>query len=444
MAYFDLYVRTGGSNLNAGTTDSDSPTLSVTGASINETSTGVLTITAASGTPFSAVSVGQWVAVSFSSDTATSFISQITAINGGGSSVTCSNENSAAITFFGQYSTSNNGNFGLGANTVNIRVGGAWASIVPMTTLSALYQPLAKMGSATGYSIRINIKTGTYSSSSSITLVTPTTIGKPLFLRGYNSTAGDLDNVANPGTHPLLSFSSTANLTIPNYCRLENIDVSTSGTANPLISASGLNVQLTRCRFTGTSGVLNISGAGFDSWACYFATTSTTVANIVSSSNGGMANLTECVVDGGLYCVTASYQINAKECVFKNSTSHVVLASTVNQGTSFHRCVFYNSGTSSDAILIASNTNFHSISFCIFHQIKRYAINVTNSSYSGIRLAGNDYSSITSGQLNGVYESYQHAALTESSSPFTAAGSNDFTVISTATVFSQTFVYEMP
>jgi hypothetical protein len=80
----------------------------------------------------------------------------------------------------------------------------------------------------------------------------------------------------------------------------------------------------------------------------------------------------------------------------------------------------------------------------VFDTIKRYAINNTGTGFVGLRLSGNDYSSITSGQLNGVYESYQHAAITESSSPFTSSSTNDFTLVSTSTAVTQTFVFEMP
>jgi hypothetical protein len=43
-----------------------------------------------------------------------------------------------------------------------------------------------------------------------------------------------------------------------------------------------------------------------------------------------------------------------------------------------------------------------------------------------------------------VYESYQHAAIAESSSPFTSSSTNDFTLVSTSTAVTQTFTFEMP
>ena len=405
-----------------------------------------MTFTASSGTPFSGASVGQWASILSGGEGAsgTTFISQISAIGGSGASITVYTENgqSAVKTFFGDFSNTDNGNFGP-SGTVTVRVGGAWANIVPMTT-GAATSPRTMSYAGSVNSIRVNVKSGTYNSSTSLTLVTPPTVGKPLFIRGYATTAGDLDNVANPGTHPSLSFSSTAGLTLPAYTRLENIDVTTSGSANPLVTVSGLGVMMTRCRITATSGAITVTGAGFNAWACYFATTSTTVTNTASQANGGLPTFTECVFQGGLYNATASYTSAFLECVFKNPTSHNILASTASAGNVFHRCTFYNSGTTADGILSASNINYHSITFCIFDTIKRYAVNSTNSSFVQFRLAGNDYSSITSGQLNGVYESYQHAAITESASPFTSASTNDFTLVSTSTAVTQTFTFEMP
>jgi len=325
-----------------------------------------------------------------------------------------------------------------------VRVGGAWASIVPVTATSALWTPLAKITNATGYSARVNVKSGTYSSATSITLLSPANVGKVVLFRGYNTTAGDLDNVANPGTHPSLSFSSTASLTLPAYTRLENIDVTTSGTANPLISVNGLGVMMTRCRVTATSGAITINGAGFNAWSCYLSTTSTTVTNTACQANGGLPTFTQCVFQGGLYSSALSYQGAFLECVLKNPTSHHILSNAASQGSIFHRCTFYNSGTSSDALYINSNIQYIAVNFCIFDTIKRYAVNVPDTSFVQFRLAGNDYSSITSGQLNGVYESYQHAAITESASPFTSSSTNDFTLVSTSTAVTQTFVFEMP
>ena len=448
MAYQDFYCQTTGSNLNAGTSTSDTAVVTVAGTCSYSGTNGVVTFTASSGTPFSSVSVGQWASVCSSSDTITTFVSKILSIGGSGASITFQADDAPlAYTYIGSFFSFNSGQFSSGSSAT-VRVGGAWASPVPVLnatitgTINGGFNNLVANSVATP---RLNIKSGTYSSSVSWTFGISGASSKSFVLwRGYATSPGDLDNSANPGTHPVLSFSSTANLIVLAYNRLENIDVTTSGTANPLVSVTGLGVMMTRCRVTATSGALTASGAAFNAWACYFATTSTTVTNTSCAANGGLPTFTQCVFQGGLYNVTASYTSAFLECVFKNSTSHNILASTASAGNVFHRCTFYNSGTTSDGILSATNINYHSITFCIFDTIKRYAVNSTNSSFVQFRLAGNDYSSITSGQLNGVYESYQHAAITESSSPFTASSTNDFTLVSTSTAVTQTFVFEMP
>jgi hypothetical protein len=452
MAYLDLYVRTGGSNLNAGTTDTDSPSITAT-CTYNDSGSGQVTFTASSGTPFSGASVGQWASILSGGETlpsGTSFISQISAIGGSGASITVYTENgqSAVKTFFGQFSNTNNGVFGP-SGTVTVRVGGAWGSIVPLTTGasggSTGPNTLSYAGSI--YSIRVNVKSGTYSSSTSLTLATPPTAGKPLFIRGYATTAGDLDNVANPGTHPVLSFSSTANLTIPNYTRLENIDITATGTANPLISVTSLGVMMTRCRVTATGAALTISGTapGFNAWACYFTTTSTTVALVNCNTNNNLPTFNQCVFQGGLYNVSMAYNGSFNECLFRNSSSHLVYCTQIGMISQFYRCTFYNSGASSDAInLGGTNAQYLTVAYCIFANISRYAINVTDTAFVGCRIIGPDYYSITSGQLNGVYESYQHAATTETASPFTSASGNDFTLVTNSSAASQSFTFEMP
>jgi len=447
MAYADFYLDgTNGNDLNSGSS-TGTPVASVSGATLTFSALG-LRITA-SGTPFSGVSVGQWASIYTTGQTVTHFVGQILAVNSGGASIDVADENSTQPICFGLGDSINGAGIGdfASGQSVNCIVGGPWKSLAILGQ-GPLGGGVHNSISATiYYSVRINVKSGTYPIQYSVSYPNTTqflvsgSASHPIFWRGYNTSPGDLDNVANPGTHPVFT-GSTPTMTIQGYNRFENIDF--SGSANPLITVSGLGVMLTRCRITATSGAITINGAGFNAWACYFATTSTTVTNVSCASNGGLPTFTQCVIQGGLYNATASYTSAFLECVFKNPASHNILASTVNAGNVFHRCTFYNSGTTADGILTASFINYHSITFCIFDTIKRYAVNSTNSSFVQFRLAGNDYSSITSGQLNGVYESYQHAAITESASPFTSASGNDFTLVSTSTAVTQTFVFEMP
>jgi hypothetical protein len=415
-----------------------------------------LTLNASSGTPFSGASVGQWISILSGSEgsgtglnSSTTFVSQIVSIGGSGASVTVyTDDNPTARTYIGSFSNANSGIFGA-SGTVTVRVGGAWNfPFVGFITLSS-YRLTEYNAVYLIYNIRLNIKNGTYSfSTTNVTLADGARTTGFVLWRGYNNTPGDLDNVANPGTHPMMSWTTTSGgspLTIPAYHRFENIDFSVSGSlSNPLITISGLGVMMTRCRITSTHGAITISGAGFDAWACYFATTSTTVTNTYCGSNGGLPRFLQCVFQGGLYNVTLGYQGSFIECLMKNPTSHHIYSTAASQGSIAHRCTFYNSGASADAINIASNIQYLTISYPIFSNISRYAINVPDTSFVGLRIVGADYYSITSGQLNGVYESYQHAAITESASPFTSASTNDFTLVSTSTAVTQTFVFEMP
>jgi hypothetical protein len=396
--------------------------------------------------------------------TVTSFISQVFQVNGGGSSIDLYYESSTPPNCFGSGDLGGsvgNPGFNGAAGAVTVRIGGPWASL-NITRTSAAGSNAGGAVGGNGYTtallflnVRFNIKSGTYSNSFQQTLPSGNnpngvsgSLVRPVLWKGYATSPGDLDNVANPGTHPVFSFSSTANLIISNYTRLENIDITTTGAANPLISVTSAGVMMTRCRVTATNAAITISGTspGFNAWACYFATTSTTVALVNCNTNNNAPTFNQCVFQGGIYNVSMAYNGSFNECLFKNSNSHLVYCTQIGMVSQFYRCTFYNSGASSDAINIGgTNAQYLTVAYCIFANISRYAINVTDPGFVGCRIVGPDYYSITSGQLNGVYESYQHAAITESSSPFTSAsGTNDFTLVSTSTAVTQTFVFEMP
>jgi len=467
VAYVDFYMDAStGNDLNSGSS-SGSPVI-VSGCSANNVAvsgpTYVCRITAGSGTPFSGVTAGQWASVYLSSGgyTVTSYISQIYQVNGGGSSIDLYYESSTPPNCFGSGDLSGAGNPGFTgvAGAVTARIGGPWASL-NITRLSAAGSYAGGAVGGTYYTsaflflnVRVNVKSGTYSNSSQLTLPSGSNIRgiagasvRPICWRGYATSPGDLDNAANPGTHPVFSFSSTANLIIPSYTRLENIDITTTGTANPLIPVTELGVMMTRCRVTATNSAITISGTapGFNAWACYFTTTSTTVALVNCNTNNNQPTFNQCVFQGGLYNVNMAYNGSFNECLFRNSSSHLVYCTQIGMISQFYRCTFYNSGASSDAIHLSGiNAQYLTVAYCIFANISRYAINVTDTAFVGCRIIGPDYYSITSGQLNGVYESYQHAAITESASPFTSASTNDFTLVSTSTAVTQTFVFEMP
>src|SRR5215471_19155173 len=87
MAFTEFYVQSTGSDVNAG---SDTNTK----ASVTQTNGGWSTVTniftAASGTPFSGTSVGDYASIYVDGATTTGFVAQITQINGGGASITVS------------------------------------------------------------------------------------------------------------------------------------------------------------------------------------------------------------------------------------------------------------------------------------------------------------------------------------------------------------------
>jgi hypothetical protein len=445
MAFLEFYMDSAtGNDFNSGTS-SGSP-VTITGATTSlpfiAVAGQVLRVTAASGTPFAAVSAGQWASVWTSAQTvSTAFIGQIYAVNGGGSSIDIYQENSQPGTnCFGQADSINgtgNGQFGAG-NTVNVNVGGPWASlnsIVPSNNASGAFSGGGHgnptVATAT-YNIRVNVKAGTYNSSGARTFPAGTA-ARPIWWRGYYSTPGDLDQAANvSGTfytpsgstiagasRPQFTFSGAYGLTAGAFNWFDNIEVTSSGTA----MTGGTISRFTRCRFTGTgsANVLSASGA-------------TLVGCVVSSSNGftgwvGGGNAIGCVFRGtvGSGGVQGVGTLNLMFCVFENTG--IVLGSQPNM---IVNNAFYNCGNGISNTTSGNGT--HLMANNIFANNRVYGINqsgMTNPAQA--YLINNDFFGNTSGAVNNLFENYQVGAITtESATPFANAGSHDFSLVSGA------------
>lgn len=179
-SYTEFCCRSGGSNVNAGTT---------TGASSEESTTPLMSYTAgtwtqstrtfvpASGTLPGTVAVGQFMSVFTSGATATGYVARITTVNAGspGSIVLSSSVLAGAAPANGTY---------------NARIGGAWLG--PNTTDQAFPHTLAGLAAlvtvTTSYPTRINYKNDqTYN----ITATTAYAGGGPLRFQGYTTSYGD-------------------------------------------------------------------------------------------------------------------------------------------------------------------------------------------------------------------------------------------------------------
>lgn len=309
MAFSEFYIQTGASNMNAGS--SNSATASVTQTNGNwSTTTNIYA--AASGTPFSGVSVGDWASIYIDGTTSGAvYIARISTVNSGGASITLETTNK-----LGTAPTTS-------ATGISCKVGGAWADFEPM--LNSTLSPTI----ATTMSIRLNIKAAAYTTAVNTGGVSfkfaPAAGSYRFWVRGYTTTPGDLDNdttsVLTPGTNiPKLTFTGNiAFLNMPpnswvSYlavvtnsnaatvqgsfdtcvcyrCYFENLTASAQGSA---LSTSG-NVFI-RCHFKATTtatGAVSLTSTRYLFYECKFYGG---IASISSTANGFAGLIIGCLL----------------------------------------------------------------------------------------------------------------------------------------------------
>jgi len=453
MPVLDLYIQPTGSDLNAGTDNTTTP-IDILPSACTVTA-GTITFTAATGTPFSGATAGStWVSFYNSTDTATRFTGLINSITGGGSTITVLYNSGTG------YSTT-----GLGlatglTGTVYCRIGGAWASLAITGSGSAMNAPTSSGAWSTYNGLRVNVKAGTYTSTSAITFPAGTA-AKPIWWRGYYSTltgtpgsaagfTSDLDNCANVAgtlvgapagaTRPQFT-NATASITcfaLSNWAIYENLDFSsTATTGNGLCAtagSSGIQVRLIRCRFSAVSvSSQTIAINGFvHAVGCYFYAQT----NININANGGNHSFIGCTLRGGSYGVyvqsgatlTIAFSIleSATYALYCVSTSASAVNAINNVFSSCTNAIYTNS-TSLNHIFGANN----------------YITNCTNAiSINGTTnlwpcdLINNAFFVSPS---NGLWESYQRSAQTDTTtnlspyaSPFVSTSLHDYTLVSTS------------
>ena len=185
MAFSDFYIiPSGGSDLNAGSTSSGTPTFATNSGNWD----GVSVFTPTDGsTPSTTVAPGMWASIYPSGNTTTPYIAKVTAVGSGANgTITLSTS-----VYFGTVPSANSG-------SRNCVVGGAWADFGMIGSGAALAS-----GTVT-QSTRINIQAGTYANTSTtLTFGLAGTATNPLWWRGYQNTPGDQDNnaTATAGTN---------------------------------------------------------------------------------------------------------------------------------------------------------------------------------------------------------------------------------------------------
>lgn len=399
MAYTEMYIQTTGSNTNSGTTNSD--TALATSTNGDWSNAVANRFTAASGTPFSAVQVGDWASIYNDGDTTVAYIAQVTAVNSGGASIDLSATNK-----IGTATAS-------GATGKSCSVGGAWAS----------FQNFTSIGTQTvAVSTRINVKAGTYANTtSSRTMAISGTTTTPLWIRGYNSTIGDLDDDFTT-TKPLVTFTTGA-LTISGaHVFLSNIWVTSAITSGNACTWSGTTGKMDRCKIENTAANttaigLSVSGAVFIGTSCWFKATSTATNAHASSAT---AVFHGCQFEGGGIGLAATNAITCTGCYFKGHSNH-----GINFNASAFSCsVAYSTfdRITNDGIHIVATPAHSWIHSNIFSGCGGYNINNATGTNTNLVYRSNNTSyNVGLGTSNGFGDSNSVHQKTDSSSSTTSS-----------------------
>ena len=296
-AFQEFYMISGGSDTNSGsTTDLAAPVATTNGS---WASPFLNRFVAASGTPFSGTSVGQFAAISSDSATGAVYVSSIVAVDAGGTYIDVDTTTIA---------------WGTAPSASTIRrtckIGGAWAGRPVIVSLFA--------SKTVPTSTRVNIKAGTYANAANIvTFGSSGGNGNLLWWRGYKTTPGDQDTNANAvaGTDiPIFTFTTTGEMTVSGANQIFSNIVSscnvTSGTS--CLDPRAANLTFYRFRVynsstaaTGIALAQNSAASNLLLQSCYIQA-STVATNALQNSGSAQDYVIGCTIVGGSTTVSGA------------------------------------------------------------------------------------------------------------------------------------------
>lgn len=412
-----------GSDLNAGSTTAGSALVTDVGGTYAQGAGagGTDRYTASAGTPFSATVVGEYVSVYTAAAAATTFVGQITAVNASGASV----DISLTIIY---------GTRPANASTKTAKTGGAWASFAT---------PIA-IGGTIPQSTEIDVKAGAaLGGAAAVTCaMAGTTSTKPLLIRGYNTTVGDLDLVSATLGYPTATFTSTGRITFSgaavelrglSFTAAVNAAVVTLSGAgsllhNCVVSNTTNNTSARAVQYSGVGGniscsylsvvgncdaVLGASGVPLTLYGCW----------LVGNSTGASQNGLNTGGTGAMEAVHRCTFVNLGGCgILKSSTS----AARFTDNT-FNTCggdaIKFSSVNTSDGCLVADN---------YFYKSGGYDVNnASGTTMDVFRAINNVHNQPTSGQINGFGDYTEINPITDAGNPFVS--STDLHLISAST-----------
>lgn len=423
MAFTNLYIQSGGNSMNAGSSTANAADVTSTNGSWDITAD---TFIATAATPFSAVTTNDWVSI-YADGTTTGVVysAQVVSINSGGLSVTLSTT--------AKYGTKPSAS----ATARSAKVNGAWADETALVQLGATTIPAAT---------KVNWKQATYTLTTNRTIALAGTTLLPLWISGYNTTPGDLDNdTTNSLTKPALSLNSTFQLSTTGAYQIWSSFNVTGTRTGTIWQMSGAGSVTLRCRSENTSanaGAIAFTPATATQLVayCWFkCPTTATTTGAVSVAIG--STLIGCVAEGGGLAgfngaATSSLYIN---CIGYLNTGAGFLAST--GGARLFNCTVY--GATVDGVKWSGTPPTSSaVVGCLFAGVSGGAAitnginNASGANTGNMFRSCNDYYNVTNSEV-GFGDSPAWFGQTDSAFPLT--GATDMTPITGSNALTHGF-----
>lgn len=431
MAFTEFYMQNTGSNLNAGSTNADAASVTSTNGSWDITAN---TFIATGGTPFSGVSVGDWVSIYNDGASVTPHVAQVTAIYLSGLGVEVS-----ATVKFGTKPAS-------GATGKSCKVGGAWAD------LGMLASGVALNTGTTPVAMRLNLKVHTSQPTSGYANTTTTrtwslvgTATLPIWIRGYASAIGDLETDWSTAP-PLIEFTTGQWSFNASHLVVSNISITSAATAagGAVTTGSSSGVWFDRIRIENTasnsaSRAISLNGSTNSLnrlTRCWFKATATADGVVVIGVAGSDSTIFEaCYITGGV--------VNFKSI---NSISHTIVMLNCLLVSPTTYCIQFTSAATALGLVIVGNTLYGGsgtdgirldflptflsvISNNIIANCSGYGIN-NSTGTAGTTCArfANHYYAISGTNENGFGDHPSFGDTSDASSPFTNSAGGDFSL----------------
>lgn len=411
MAYTEFFVQTTGSDMNGGSSTSDSAAYTSTNGNYN----GGTTFTPTDGsTPASSVNVGDFASVYNDGATAPVYVARVTAVAAGAN---------GAITLS---TTAKSGTAPTSSATArSIKVGGAWKG-----PNAATFHPFGfitnALTNASGDYPRVNFKSGT---NYAITAAMTHSNAGPIYFQGYTSSAGDggratIDGGTSGASYTMLTFN-VSQITLRDLIFQNN---GASGIASGLVSSGAGSIERVVVNSTRGNG-FQISGSSTllecEAYGCNQSNTSSFYG--IGIGTGGLA--VRCVSHDNSGSNAAGFRSLNTGAVFLDCVADTNGATgfSLANGANLNGCVAYNN--TGPGVTCSNSSAFYLLGNCVLSQNTTYGVNNTGST-SNVRLSNCAYYSNTSGQTNGAVDT--SGAITLSGDPFTAASTGDFTLNNTA------------